>query len=156
MDSTIAQQPRKKRAVAPKPAAGIEAPSSSESSASRSRQILAALTAFRDGDFSVRLPSDWADVDGQIAAAFNQITSQEARIATEVARLSATVGKEGRLKHRMSLPGSVGGWAAKVESINTLLDDLVRPTAEIARTIGAVAKFLAHADAQPLQLQAIA
>ena len=55
-------------------------------------------------------------------------------------RLSVTVGKEGRLKQRMSLPGAVGGWAAKVDSLNTLLDDLVRPTTEVARTIGAVAK----------------
>ncbi|MDR7332250.1 HAMP domain-containing protein [Roseateles asaccharophilus] len=140
MSVSTAQQPRKKRvtnsssAADGKPAEGIEG------SAARSRQVLAALSAFRDGDFSVRLPGDWDGVDGQIAAAFNQITAQEARIATEVARLSVTVGKEGRLKHRMSLPGSLGGWAAKVESINTLLDDLVRPTAEIARTIGAVAK----------------
>ncbi|MFG6413534.1 HAMP domain-containing protein [Roseateles sp. DC23W] len=111
-----------------------------DATALHARQVLAALSAFRDGDFSVRLPNDWDGVDGQIAAAFNQITAQEARIATEVARLSATVGKEGRLKHRLSLPGAVGGWATKVESINTLLDDLVRPTAEIARTIGAVAK----------------
>ncbi len=51
-----------------------------------------------------------------------------------------TVGKEGRLKQRMSLPGAIGEWADKVESINTLIDDLVRPTAEVARTIGAVAK----------------
>ncbi|KQV49549.1 two-component system sensor histidine kinase/response regulator [Pelomonas sp. Root1217] len=109
-------------------------------SAPRSRQILAALSALRDGDFTIRLPNSWDGVDGQIAAAFNQITAQEARIASEVSRLSATVGKEGRLKHRMSMPGSLGGWATKVESINTLMDDLVRPTAEIARTIGAVAK----------------
>ncbi|WP_414652989.1 HAMP domain-containing protein [Ideonella sp.] len=98
------------------------------------------MMAFRDGDFSLRLPADWAGVDGQIATAFNQTISHEARIAAEVARLSATVGKEGRLKQRMSLPGSLGGWATKVDSINTLMDDLVRPTAEIARTIGAVAK----------------
>ena len=51
-----------------------------------------------------------------------------------------TVGKEGRLKQRMSLPGAIGGWATKVDSMNTLIDDLVRPTTEIARTIGAVAK----------------
>jgi hypothetical protein len=57
-----------------------------------------------------------------------------------VARLSVTVGKEGRLKQRMTLPGAVGEWAEKVDSINTLLDDLVRPTTEVARTIGAVAK----------------
>ncbi|HEY9239261.1 MAG TPA: HAMP domain-containing protein [Burkholderiaceae bacterium] len=106
----------------------------------RSRQILLALTAFRDGDFGVRLPADWAGTDGQIATAFNQTIAHEARIAAEVARLSASVGKEGRLKQRMSLPGSLGGWATKIDSINTLMDDLVRPTAEIARTIGAVAK----------------
>jgi HAMP domain-containing protein/CheY-like chemotaxis protein/signal transduction histidine kinase len=111
-----------------------------ETSESRSRQILAAMLAFRDGEFTLRLPTDWADIDGQIAAAFNQTIAHEARIAAEVARLSATVGKEGRLKQRMSLPGSLGGWATKVDSINILMDDLVRPTAEIARTIGAVAK----------------
>jgi hypothetical protein len=33
----------------------------------------------------------------------------------------------------------VGGWAAQAAAVNTLIDDLVRPTTEIARTIGAVA-----------------
>jgi len=45
----------------------------------------------------------------QIAVVFNQTIAYEARIAAEVARLSATVGKEGRLKQRMPLPGSLGG-----------------------------------------------
>ncbi|HEY4065328.1 MAG TPA: HAMP domain-containing protein, partial [Burkholderiaceae bacterium] len=102
--------------------------------------LLAAIVSFRDGDFSHRLPADWDGIDAQIAAAFNQTIAHEAQISAEVARLSATVGKEGRLRQRMSLPGSLGGWAVKVDSINTLMDDLVRPTAEIARTIGAVAK----------------
>ena len=102
--------------------------------------LLAAMLAFRDGDFSWRLPSDWADAEGRIAEAFNQTIAQEDRIAREVERLSMTVGRDGRLKQRMSLPGAIGQWATKVDSINTLIDDLVRPTAEIARTIGAVAK----------------
>ena len=143
MGTTIAQQPRSKRAGASKPAARVEfevqAPLD-ESSGSRSRQILAALLAFRDGEFTVRLPGDWDGTDGQIATAFNQITSQEARIAAEVARLSATVGKEGRLSQRMTVAGAGGGWADQVDSLNTLMDDLVRPTNDIARTIGAVAK----------------
>ncbi|HEU0149588.1 MAG TPA: HAMP domain-containing protein, partial [Bradyrhizobium sp.] len=99
-----------------------------------------AMVAFRDGDFSVRLPADWPGVDGRIAEAFNQSLAHEGRISREVARLSVTVGKEGRLKQRMTVPGAVGEWAEKVDSINTLLDDLVRPTTEVARTIGAVAK----------------
>ena len=96
--------------------------------------------AFRDGDFSVRLPTEWMGTDGRIAEAFNQALAHEERISHEVERLSVTVGKEGRLKQRMSVPGAIGGWAQKVDSINTLLDDLVRPTTEVARTIGAVAK----------------
>src|SRR5260370_734471 len=40
----------------------------------------------------------------------------------------------------MSVPGAIAGWAAKVDCFNTLLDDLVRPTTEISRTIGAVAR----------------
>jgi methyl-accepting chemotaxis protein len=106
--------------------------------AARSRQLLMAMMAFRDGDFSVRLPADWQGMDGRIAEAFNQSLAHEGRISREVARLSVTVGKEGRLKQRMTLPGAVGGWAEQVDSINTLLDDLVRPTTEVARTIGAV------------------
>ncbi|HLQ89047.1 MAG TPA: HAMP domain-containing protein [Xanthobacteraceae bacterium] len=98
------------------------------------------MVSFRDGDFSVRLPSDWPGIEGQIAAAFNHALSHEHVISREAGRLSRVVGKEGRLQQRMSLPGAVGGWAAKVDSLNTLLDDLVRPTTEISRTIGAVAK----------------
>src|SRR5665213_1993377 len=117
-----------------------KATGSDDAAAARSRQLLMAMVAFRDGDFSVRLPADWPGVDGRIAEAFNQSLAHEGRISREVARLSVTVGKEGRLKQRMTLPGAVGEWAEKVNSINTLLDDLVRPTTEVARTIGAVAK----------------
>src|SRR6267142_426967 len=106
----------------------------------RSRQMLASMLAFRDGNFSARLPSDWDGIDGQIATAFNQAISYEDQLSREVERLSRIVGLEGRLKQRMSVPGAIAGWAAKVDCFNTLLDDLVRPTVEISRTIGAVAK----------------
>ena len=49
------------------------------------------------------------------------------------------VAKEGRITQRVSLPTS-GPWAESVESINPLIGDLVQPTAEVARVIGAVAK----------------
>ncbi len=106
----------------------------------RSRQILAAMLAFSDGDFGVRLPSDWAATAGRIAESFNRTIANAERITREASRLSATVGKEGRLAQRMSVPGAVGAWADQVDSLNTLVDDLVRPTTDIARTIGAVAK----------------
>jgi HAMP domain-containing protein/signal transduction histidine kinase/CheY-like chemotaxis protein len=104
------------------------------------RQILKAMVSFREGDFSARLPMAWPGIDGRIAEAFNQTIFHEEHTSREIARLSLTVGKEGRLKQRMSLPAAVGGWAVKADSINRLIDDLVRPTTDVARAIGAVAK----------------
>ncbi len=104
------------------------------------QHLLTAMVAFRDGKFSTRLPSDWTGTEGRIAEAFNQTIDHEDRISREVNRLSESVGKEGRLRQRMSLAGAIGQWATKAQSINTLLDDLTRPTADVARTIGAIAK----------------
>ena len=104
------------------------------------REILGVLLAFKGGDFSVRLPSDWTGVYGKIADTLNDITSLTAKLGDETARVSVAVGKKGRLKQRVNLPGATGGWSDKVESINTLIDDLVWPTSEVTRTISAVAK----------------
>jgi hypothetical protein len=59
----------------------------------RSRRILATILALRDGNFSVRLPSDWDGIDGQIATALNQALSYENRLSREIERLSRTVGR---------------------------------------------------------------
>ena len=116
------------------------APKRSDDTEARSRQILASIRAFSKGDFRLRLPGDWPGTDGQIAEAFNQTIGQAELLTHEFARQSVTVGKEGRLSQRISAPGALGSWAAQVDALNRLVDDLVRPTTDIARTIGAVAK----------------
>jgi HAMP domain-containing protein/CheY-like chemotaxis protein/signal transduction histidine kinase len=143
------------------PVVGFQVRSAEEANADgrelHMRGILAALLAFRDGNFSVRLPLEWAGTEGRIAEVFNQVIGCEERIAGEVLRLSVTVGKEGRIKQRMQVPGAIGAWAEKIDSLNALLDDLVRPTADVARTIGAVAKgdlgqsMVLEVDGHPLQ-----
>src|SRR5580765_2182014 len=104
------------------------------------KHLLQALIALRDGNFEVRLPSDLTGVSGKIADAFNDIATVTHRRARETARVSRAVGKEGKLKQRMNVPGAVGGWADEVGDINTLIDDLVWPTTEVTRAVGAVAK----------------
>lgn len=84
-----------------------------DSADSRSRLLLTAIVAFRDGDFSVRLPTDWGGTDARIAEAFNQTISQKDRISREVTRLSTTVGKEGRLRHACPFPGQSAGGPPK-------------------------------------------
>src|SRR5262249_24942525 len=79
-------------------------------------------------------------IEGKIADAFNEIVWFSDRRACETVRISRAVGKEGKLKQRMSVPEGVGGWAHEVAAINILIDDLVWPTTEVTCAIGGVAK----------------
>ena len=55
-----------------------------------------------------------------------------------MARVSQVVGKQGKLSQRIVL-GGTRAWSGSIESVNNLIDDLVRPTIEMQRVIGAVA-----------------
>src|SRR5205807_8118965 len=62
------------------------------------------------------------------------------RMANELDRLGRVVGKEGKISERASLGNVSGSSAASIDSVNALVSDLVHPTSETARVIGAVAK----------------
>ena len=102
--------------------------------------LLHALTALRKGQADVRLPLEWTGVAGKVADAFNQVVEMNELMAAELGRLSKSVGKEGKLSQRLSLGNTSGFWQSSVESVNDLIDDLVHPTTETARVIGAVAQ----------------
>jgi HAMP domain-containing protein/signal transduction histidine kinase/CheY-like chemotaxis protein len=104
------------------------------------RTLLHALTALKSGDFSVRLPLDWVGIAGKTADTFNEVVALNQRMASELVRLRDSVGREGLIHQRASL-GQVGGtWAESTKLINELIADLVQPTSEMARVIGAVAQ----------------
>jgi HAMP domain-containing protein/CheY-like chemotaxis protein/signal transduction histidine kinase len=102
--------------------------------------ILSSLHAVRDGDFSVRLPGAWTGLPGKIADAFNEIVSANQQMASELKRIGQAVGKEGRTKERARVHESRGAWGEMETSINTLVEDLLRPTAEVTHAIAAVAQ----------------
>ena len=104
------------------------------------RQLLAALMAFKRGDFSARLPDDWTGVAGKIADTFNDVIRTNQRMAKELERIVHVVGKEGRIRQRASLGDVSDSWADVIGRVNVLIGDLVHPTSEMARVIGAVAK----------------
>src|SRR2546421_2104176 len=104
------------------------------------RQLLAALMAFKRGDFSARLPDDWTGVAGKIADTFNEVIGNNQRMTQELDRIGRAVGKEGRITQRASLGDVSESWGEAIGSVNGLIGDLVHPTSEMARVIGAVAK----------------
>jgi HAMP domain-containing protein/CheY-like chemotaxis protein/signal transduction histidine kinase len=119
--------------------------------------LLKALVAFKKGDFSVRLPGEWTGEAGKIADTLNDIIELSDKTAKEVERVSRVVGKEGKINHRASVPQASGSWLRLVDSTNLLIDDMARPTSEMARVIGAVAngdlseRMALQVDERPLK-----
>jgi HAMP domain-containing protein/signal transduction histidine kinase/CheY-like chemotaxis protein len=104
------------------------------------RTLVTALRSLRRGDFTVRLPEDRDGVDSEIAALFNEVVSLNQEMTREFERLSQVVGKEGKIGQRGRVKSATGGWETAIRSVNELIEDMVQPTAEVARVIGAVAK----------------
>src|SRR3954462_9968582 len=95
------------------------------------RELLAALMAFKRGDFSARLPEDWTGVPGKIADTFNAVIETNQRMARELERIVHAVGKEGRISQRASIDHVSESWVDIIGCINVLIGDLVRPTSEV-------------------------
>ncbi|AVH69038.1 HAMP domain-containing protein [Nostoc sp. 'Lobaria pulmonaria (5183) cyanobiont'] len=120
-------------------------------------QLLRTLNAVKQGDFSARMPIDHTGVAGKIADTLNNIIDQNERMAAELQRIGNVVGKEGKIADRASLGDVRGSWSDCVTSVNTLITDLVQPTAETTRVIRSVANgdlsqtIATEIDGRPLQ-----
>ncbi len=115
------------------------------------RRLLPVLVALAEGDFSARMPSDWTGVDGKVADTVNKLAGRLQRFNESLLRMRDEVGLNGRINERMRLSGGEGDWEETVEAVNSMVDDLTRPTLEMGRVIGAVA----HGDlsqAMPMEV----
>jgi HAMP domain-containing protein/CheY-like chemotaxis protein len=103
-------------------------------------ELLHALQAMRVGDFSVRMAGDRVGILGKIADTFNDIVGTNQRMAKQLERVGEVVGREGRTRQRVRIGLSDGAWGEMEGSVNSLIDDLLWPTTEVTRAIGAVAQ----------------
>ncbi|WP_320067385.1 HAMP domain-containing protein [Micromonospora sp. RTGN7] len=101
-------------------------------------ELVEALRRVRGGDLKVRLPRR-AGAAGEVADAFNDVVAVQERQHLDLRRISRVVGRDGRLTERLDEEGLEGSWAEGQRAVNSLIDDLGRPTTEIARVIVAVA-----------------
>src|SRR5690348_9154518 len=103
-------------------------------------ELLRSLQAMQNGDFSVRLPSNQTGIVGKISDTFNEIVATNQRMAEQLELVGDVVGRQGRTRQRVKLGLNHGAWGEMESSVNTLIDDLLWPTAEVTRAIAAVAK----------------
>jgi signal transduction histidine kinase/HAMP domain-containing protein/ActR/RegA family two-component response regulator len=121
--------------------------------------LLGVLSDVKGGDFDARLPLGWTGMAGKIADHLNDVIAANQALGVELSRVSRLVGREGRLSQRVVLHGSGQVWSQSIDSVNSLIDDLVRPTSEMQRVIGAVAggdlskKITAEVHGEMLELK---
>lgn len=99
-------------------------------------QLINALKQAINGDFTIRVPED--NGLGEIAEVFNEWVSLNEKFANQIIESSKKIGEEGKLTER--LIEADGLWANSINSINSLIDNLVKPTREAQSVIGAIAK----------------
>jgi two-component sensor histidine kinase/methyl-accepting chemotaxis protein/putative methionine-R-sulfoxide reductase with GAF domain len=104
------------------------------------RDLLHALRAMQEGDFSVRMVGPPDGLSGQIAEAVNVIAEANRRIAQQLERVGDEVRREGRIGHRIKLGLPGHGWSEIEGQLNGLIDTLLWPTAAITRAVAALAK----------------
>jgi methyl-accepting chemotaxis protein len=133
--------------MATKPAAvrtrgvlGRERDSQNRVSDDQLQELLQALQALKEGDFATRLPGHWDGVIGKIADSLNEVSATNCRMAVELERVRQAVGREGKTRQRVKFANHAGAWGGMESSVNALIDDLLWPTNEMTRVIGAVAQ----------------
>ncbi|MFL5614638.1 MAG: HAMP domain-containing protein [Gemmatimonadaceae bacterium] len=103
-------------------------------------RLLAGLRAMDAGDFSMRLEPDGDPLMAELTSAFNSVAQRHNRLTDEIVRIASSVGREGKMRDRASIGPAAGQWSLAVDSVNSLITDLVQPTSEVARVIKAVAE----------------
>ncbi|HET9594750.1 MAG TPA: HAMP domain-containing protein, partial [Anaeromyxobacteraceae bacterium] len=86
------------------------------------------------------MPVTRTGLAGKVADALNDVIARGAGLHRELARLGDLVGKQGVISERAAVAQARGAWAECIDAVNGLVGDLVRPTTEVARVIGAVAR----------------
>ncbi|MDQ1714413.1 MAG: hypothetical protein QOC60_358, partial [Frankiaceae bacterium] len=102
--------------------------------------LVAALTGLRDGQFSIRVPA--RGPLATVAERFNEVAARHDQRTRDLVRISRVIGREGRMTERLDVDDHAesDGWAREAHAVNSLIDDLARPTTEVARVIAAVAE----------------
>jgi len=102
-------------------------------------ELLRALRLFRKGDFKARLPLSYPGVSGDIARAFNEAMEVSEGLATELGRITRWWRRRGGWASARRCPGRVGRGRNASHRSTASSPDLVQPTTEVGRVIGAVA-----------------
>src|SRR4051812_44124653 len=94
-------------------------------------ELARGLAQVRRGRFGVRLARR-EGLASEVVEQFNELVALQERHSRDLLRISRVVGREGRMSERLDEESYDGAWAAGVQAVKALIDDLAPPTALIA------------------------
>ncbi|MEO6867349.1 MAG: response regulator, partial [Gaiellales bacterium] len=103
-------------------------------------RLIDVIDRARSGDFSARVHATDDPLMNELGTRLNELVNKNERMLNEIERVGIAVGQEGRNAERAVLPGAGRGWQVQIESVNSLIDDMMRPTTEVGRVLDAVAR----------------
>src|ERR1051326_1243330 len=84
------------------------------------KQMLDALTALKNGDFSVRLPTGQGGTDEEIARTFNELMENLTAFTSELMRVVDETGFQSKLGAQMDMPRLGGTWNKMAANVNIM------------------------------------
>ena len=112
---------RQKNKTVPPPQSRYESVYDISPSEVLDKELLRILIEVRNGNFDVRMPIDQVGISGKICDTLNEIIFMNQKMTEEFTRASNTIGKQGKLTHRIEVPFAKGSWSTGVDSLNTLI-----------------------------------
>src|ERR1700744_2361687 len=67
-------------------------------------ELLTILTEVKNGNFDVKMPIHNVGISGKVCDTLNEIISMNKKLVKEFSKARTTIGKEGKLNHRVILP----------------------------------------------------
>ncbi|MBV9866922.1 MAG: HAMP domain-containing protein [Abitibacteriaceae bacterium] len=108
--------------------------------AEETQQLLEALAAIRQGDFSAQMSTSQSGMAGEVAESVNALVDQLQKFAVDVSRLAATTSVQGNFGAQMSSAGATGIWKDLTDNLNHMSLILATQVRDIARVADAVAQ----------------
>lgn len=104
-------------------------------------ELLAALTALRNGNFSVRLSpkGEPGSEDAEVARVFNELSEMVSIYGSEVRRVSHELGTEGRFGPQAEVPEVQGEWQTTLAEFNRMAANLTNQIRNFAQLTTAIA-----------------
>ncbi|MGB7002607.1 MAG: methyl-accepting chemotaxis protein [Halobacteriota archaeon] len=104
------------------------------------RRLIETMDAFKNGDFTIRLPKERYDIYSELADSYNKMAEMVGGVTTEMSRVAKVAGTDGKLTERASVPGVAGSWKDVVETLNGLIDAVSKFTLEMRRILNNITK----------------